>query len=280
MAPKKSTSSRLIPIQRLEASSFANFGQVIQNPATHDGTPVLSTQTANQGTATKYLDITHLTNHYGMSQSAKPAKPVINMFACKPRQLHKDGAKEVFPVSILERHPFTPQTFIPMGLDAEDARTCYLVVVAPTLPLRSRPQDDTLTPAYPTPPPRRKRSLRERLVGARPNPFTNDFTSSTTPAPASPSAPKPKGPGLPDLDNLQAFIARGEQAVTYGPGTWHAPMVVLGDKSIEFIVVQYANGVTVEDCQEVEIEAKPGESGLQVDVSGVLDGAAAPRAKL
>lgn len=89
---------------------------------------------------------------------------------------------------------------------------------------------------------------------------------------------------MPDLSNLKAFIARGDQAVTYGPGTWHAPMVVLGEKPIDFVVVQYMNGVGIEDCQEVEVEASDGGNGLSVDVGGVFtdDGMAseAPKAKL
>jgi len=186
------------------------------------------------------------------------------MFVCKPRQLEQREGKEVFPVKILERHPFTPQTFVPMGLGKEDRGTCYLVVVAPTLPLNSRGKNGSIDPAYPLPPPRRKRSLKERLLGTRPNPFTNDHGSRTT-AVASDEM-KPKGPGLPDLDDIRAFIARGDQAVTYGPGTWHAPMVVLGQKAIEFVVVQYANGVALEDCQEVLIDVQEGDGGLVVDV--------------
>lgn len=50
-------------------------------------------------------------------------------------------------------------------------------------------------------------------------------------------------------------------AVTYGPGTWHAPMVVVGEKPIDFVVVQYANGVGVEDCQEIILKAEDGEKG-------------------
>ena len=41
--------------------------------------------------------------------------------------------------------------------------------------------------------------------------------------------------------------------VTYGVGTWHAPMVVLGDERVDFVVTQWANGREGEDCQEVEI---------------------------
>jgi ureidoglycolate lyase len=56
---------------------------------------------------------------------------------------------------------------------------------------------------------------------------------------------------LPDLKNLRAFVATGNQAVTYGAGTWHAPMVVVGDRAIDFVVVQFANEVGIEDCQEI-----------------------------
>lgn len=62
--------------------------------------------------------------------------------------------------------------------------------------------------------------------------------------------------GPPDLCNLKAFVAHGAQAVTYGAGTWHAPMVVLGTKRIDFVVVQFANGVPEDDCQEVGLEGQ------------------------
>lgn len=273
MARKISSSSRIIPVSDLDPASFSPFGEVIQNPETHNGTPSLQRVEANQGSAAKWLNVTKMRNWYEFGSSKKPASVSMNMFVCKPRALeHRDG-KSAFPVKILERHPFTPQTFVPLGLSREDRGTCYLVIVAPTLPVQSRSgkDDGGQGPAYPVPPPRRKRSLRERLLGARPNPFTNDFTTSTTPfAAASPSDPKPKGPGLPDLENIRAFIARGDQAVTYGPGTWHAPMVVLGEKAIDFVVVQYANGVAVEDCQEVEMHAEAGGPGLGVEIGDFI----------
>lgn len=281
MAPKISASSRSIPISDLTPAAFEGFGEVIQNPATHDAKPGLQRVEANQGSATKWLDVTRLNSWYERGQSGKPARVAMNMFVCKPRQLERRNGKEVFPVKILERHPFTPQTFVPLGLGKEETSTCYLVLVAPTLPLQSRKEssDEDLQPPYPVPPPRRKRSLKERLLGTRPNPFTNDFAPTTTPPVHSPADPKPKGPGLPDLDNIKAFIARGDQAVTYAPGNWHAPMVVLGEKPIDFVVVQYMNGVAVEDCQEVELESLAGEVGLVVDVGG-FGPAQSPRPKL
>ncbi|KAK4549095.1 hypothetical protein LTR36_007551 [Oleoguttula mirabilis] len=283
MTPSISGSSRTIPVIDLDPASFAPFGEVVQNPSTHDGTPNLQRVEANQGSAVKWLNVTKMRNWYDLGSSRKPASVSMNMFVCKPRSLeHKDG-KSVFPVKILERHPFTPQTFVPLGLSKKDRGTCYLVIVAPTLPLRSRSvkQEGGLKPIYPVPLPERKRSLRERLLGARANPFTNDFTSSTTPAAVpSPGESKPKGSGLPDLENIRAFIARGDQAVTYGPGTWHAPMVVLGEKAIDFIVVQYANGVAMEDCQEIEIYAGNGGEGLRVAVDDVGEQQTSARAKL
>lgn len=40
--------------------------------------------------------------------------------------------------------------------------------------------------------------------------------------------------------------------MTYAPGTWHAPMIVVGERDIDFVVLQWANGVAAEDCQEVD----------------------------
>lgn len=197
----------------------------------------------------------------------------MNLFVCKPRVLTKDdNGREVFQVGIMERHPYTPQTFVPLGVGKEDVgNTRYLVIVAPTLPATLRAKEERADKPYPVDVPRaRKRSLKERLLGARPNPFTNDYVPATKPTSSTtlPSSQRPKGSGLPDLKNIRAFIARGDQALTYGPGTWHAPMVVLGEKSVEFVVVQYANGVGDEDCQECELDAVDGD-GIVVDVGRV-----------
>ncbi|KAK0308830.1 hypothetical protein LTR01_004709 [Friedmanniomyces endolithicus] len=279
MAPRVSASSRVIRAEVLDPTVFAPFGDVIQNPATHGDLPRLPRVEANQGSATKWLEVTKMRSWYDLGRSRKRAEVAMNMFVCKPRQLEQKAGSVVFPVKILERHPFTPQTFLPLGVDRA-AETCYLVIVAPTLPLRSRKgSDESLNPPYPVPPPRRRRSLRERLLGARPNLFTNDSSSRTTPTEIVSSGSGRKGPGLPDLERIRAFIARGDQAITYGAGTWHAPMVVLGQKAIDFVVVQYMNGVAIEDCQECELEAESGGDGLAVDLDGFVGNVAA-RAKL
>jgi ureidoglycolate lyase len=282
MAPKMSASNQHVHVEPLSPSAFEGFGEVVQNADQHTGDPArVQRVEANQGSAVKWIDIARMPNWYGGVASRRAADIKVNMFVCKPRRLERRGGKAVFPVKILERHPYTPQMFVPTGLDREDKNTCYLVIVAPTLP--SSPSRDR-EPAYPLPPPmpKRKRSLKERLLGARPNPFTNDHSASTTPtSTTTSSAPRPKGPGLPDLGRIRAFIARGDQSVVYGAGTWHAPMVVLGAKPIEFVVVQWMNGVALDDCQEVEFDASGADGGLVVYLEGVLEGGGAVvRAKL
>lgn len=66
------------------------------------------------------------------------------------------------------------------------------------------------------------------------------------------------GRGLPDLRGLKAFVADSTQAVTYGAGTWHSPMVTLGEPGtiLDFVVFQFGSGEGIEDCQLVEFESK------------------------
>lgn len=156
----------------------------------------------------------------------------MTMFSCFPRKLRPfaaaDGERSVFDVRILERHPFTTQTFTPMDLSSqaragELEEPVFLVVVAPSL----KGVVTTATMA---------RDGREETVTIR---------------------------DPPDLHNARAFVARGGQAVTYGAGTWHAPMVVVGPRRVDFMVVQFVNGVADEDCQEAAF----GE-GIVVDLGG------------
>lgn len=270
-----------VKLEHLNQDAFAPFGTVIQNPVHISGRKnehQLKVVEANQGSALKYINISHLTNHYGSAPSGKPAKSVVNMFVCKPRKLRSrradsgivtdqvvgSEAEHVFDVRILERHPYTPQTFVPVGVAKNDVKTKYLVIVAPTLSGTSiAPSNRTL---------RRRRSIFF--------PWSSSSTSSPAETNLDPYAPKPKGTGLPDLRNARAFLADGGQAVTYGPGTWHAPMVVLGDTSIDFVVVQYANGVGDEDCQEVLPRNEAGGEGLSVVVEVIPESPRPLRAKL
>ncbi|KAF8848741.1 ureidoglycolate hydrolase [Acephala macrosclerotiorum] len=219
----ESTERVVLEPQLLCESSFSDFGTVIENRAPSLIPSRSITQLppnaiqANQGSALKYLDVTHIKDYYASAPSMMPSKAVMNMFVCAPRTLlpgQNSRIEGLFLIEILERHPYTTQTFIPLGLsplEAQQAR--YLVIVAPSLPPSSADAD------LPVPP------------------LTVDGASLP-------------GRGLPDLGGIKAFVATGSQAVTYGAGTWHAPMVVVGERPIDFVVVQFANGVGIEDCQE------------------------------
>jgi len=224
-----------VETQQLTGRLFADFGTVIENPApgripSHEKHALPGAILVNQGTAAKYVDVSKITNFYGDAPSRVEAKAVMNMFVCSPRDLDDGkadaaGLEGFFPVKILERHPFTSQTFIPLGLSKKEMNeTRYLVIVAPSLP--PSPRDNS----FPVP------------VGVGP------------------------GCGMPDLQRIRAFVADGSQSVTYGAGTWHAPMVVVGTKAVDYVVVQYANGVDIEDCQEVVLQADDDREGISVRV--------------
>jgi ureidoglycolate lyase len=268
---------KLAPSRRIAVSSrptrdsdFAEFGEIIHNPALHEpSSDEFRSTSANQGTATKWLNISNVVNHYHLAPSQVTARPVMNMFVCEPRELLQREGTHLFPVGILERHPFTSQTFIPLGVDPDDADTRYLVIVAPTLPAYAGDELANATPILPVPSPQRRKSLLDRLLLTRTNRFVgSNAMKASEPLDRYGRSMAFKGPGEPDLANLRAFVLRGDQAVTYGAGTWHAPMVVLGRRTIDFVVVQHANDVPLEDCQEILIGASDGGSGIMVDVGG------------
>ncbi|KAL9027821.1 MAG: hypothetical protein Q9196_003718, partial [Gyalolechia fulgens] len=228
MAPSLPSPTLTIQPTLLSQSTFTPFGTVIECPlpsstSTLPSPPPRSPNVvpANQNTALKYLDVTDMRNLYDSAPSKVPSKAVMNMFSCFPRTLGNSSALpagDLFDVEVLERHPYTTQTFIPLSASSPEPSipSQYLVIVASTLPPTADPPFDTSGP--------------------------------------------------PDLRNLKAFWAHGGQAVTYGAGTWHAPMVVIGDARIDFVVVQFANGVVEEDCQEVELNAGAKGKYLRVNV--------------
>ena len=238
MAPPAHAS--LLTLEPLSQEAFSQFGSVISNPAPHITPNATLSQLppgavpANQGSAHKYPDITSLVNLYISAPSGAASWAAMSMFVCAPRVLQQssqaqDGSSSRrFPVAILERHPFTSQTFIPLGLSANGpSPTRYLVIVAPSL---------------------------DRAAGGADA--------------ASPEARR-VGQNLPDLARMRAFVATGAQGVTYGPGTWHAPMVVVGHDAVSFVVAQYVNGVAEEDCQEVAWDGSAADALIRVAVPDV-----------
>lgn len=190
-------SSEVKPVKAtpLSPESFAEFGGVISSSHQLNTHPVTS---ANYGTAKKLFRVSPIVNNFDKCPSRVSSTPNFNLFRCSPPdhilEYNVNGIEgnTRYLATVLERHPFSTQTFLPMGRD-KDAKA-YIVIVA-----------------------------------------------------------KNRSDGLPDMNTVQAFVARGDQAVTYGAGTWHAPMVVLGD-TVDFAVFINENGQPNEDVQETYFE--------------------------
>lgn len=181
----------------LTPENFKVYGGVIS--ADHQIKNVQSSA-ANYGTAQKIHKVAPVVNNYAQCPSKKTPKANWNIFRCTaPKHLiTTTGSSKTYKSTVLERHPFTTQTFIPMGQDL--SKKSYLVIVAKT-----------------------DESSAERL---------------------------------PDSSQVKAFICKGNQSITYGAGTWHAPMVVIDEDvpHIDFAVFIHENGVPDEDCQECYFE--------------------------
>lgn len=140
--------------QPLTAAAFAHFGEVLEAPAA-PGRAYFDRALANRRPA------------------ASPSLSIVLKEPAAPLPLRS---------AVMERHPFSSQSFIP--LDA--AR--WLVVVAPREP----------------------------------------------------------GGGGPDMAGARAFLARGDQGVTYGVSVWHHPLTVL-DRAARFAVAMWRDGTAADD---------------------------------
>ncbi|KAI5856981.1 putative ureidoglycolate hydrolase [Tricharina praecox] len=140
---KTLTAPPSLPVLRLEPftpAAFAPFGVCIETPrasTSPTNTSFPPAINANQGTALKYPHISSIVHTYPPPTPSTPeATHNLHLFSCSPRALPPSGE---FAVRILERHPCTTQTFIPLAFsDAASSDTpeaeaaAYVVIVAPT----------------------------------------------------------------------------------------------------------------------------------------------------
>lgn len=131
VAPKTSSLQGIvIPVLPLTPEAFAPFGHVIQAYGDHTAAPKgIRITPANAGTASKFHKLSLLASSYPSDAGATAA---ISVYRCQPlTQIATDGT---VGLTTLERHPFTNQTFIPMGPGAGEGlgetAEKYLVVVA------------------------------------------------------------------------------------------------------------------------------------------------------
>ena len=224
--PELQVEPKIINARPLSNAEFAPFGNVLENPGTNsdDKNSRAVAALVNQGTAFLYPNISPVITRYHESSNPFDSMIVMSLFSCLPRQLENAADSQdiqksrmvegLLDLSVLERHPYTTQTFIPLGLDRSSNSTKYLVVVAPA----------KLSP--------------------------------------------PEEAGMPDISSIQAFLGRGSQGVTYGVGTWHTSMAVIGDSPVDFVVLQYKNQVAQDDCEEIVLVPVK-KTGIQIAVPHV-----------
>lgn len=133
--PTFEISDRREPItaEPLTPEAFAPFGSVISpDHLGKDGKS--NSAAANQGTAVKFIQVSASESHYSKAPSGKvPAHTNWNLFRCSP-PMHLMTAVEGSPEKVeylskvLERHPFSTQTFLPLGR-AKDQQG-FLVIVS------------------------------------------------------------------------------------------------------------------------------------------------------
>ncbi|KAJ8100984.1 ureidoglycolate hydrolase [Lipomyces tetrasporus] len=111
-----------IVAEELTPEAFSKFGYVIS--ATHQAPKVAP---GTHGLAFRQSDVSVPVNNYGNSHFKTEAPCAFNLqrFA-PPATLNRE--KGEYLVKVIERHPYTTQTFFPMGVDASEP--AYLVIVA------------------------------------------------------------------------------------------------------------------------------------------------------
>lgn len=108
--------------------AFAPFGGVMS--ADHQITNAKKSS-ANYGTATKIHKVAPIVNDYAKSPSGIKATANWNIFRCTPPKhliITLSNNRKIYVSKVLERHPFSTQTFVPMGQNAQTLS--YLVIVA------------------------------------------------------------------------------------------------------------------------------------------------------
>ncbi|KAL6878811.1 ureidoglycolate hydrolase [Trichoderma novae-zelandiae] len=218
-----------ITAERLTQEAFSPFGDVISNPRpdvhpssfdAHASSLPPNAFSANQGSAIQYRNVSRLGNLYGQAPSGK-GEPVMSVFVCAARGGTDTSSSQ----------PSSPSS-------SSSGKSTFTVRHLERHPFTAQ----TFTPI--------KSTASTYLVVVAPS-LPASPQDQDLPVPSGDGLP---GRGLPDLGRLRAFIATDSQAVTYGAGTWHSPMVVLGQAGtrLDFVVSQFASGVAIEDCQLLE----------------------------
>ncbi|KAJ3767438.1 galactose-binding domain-like protein [Lentinula raphanica] len=127
----KPMSKTIIPVLPLSPEAFAPFGQVIQAYGDPAAAPKgVKITPANAGTASKFHKLALLAASYPENAGATTG---LSVYRCQPSKDINENDRTL-TLTVLERHSFTNQAFIPMGSGPGEGLTDpghrYLVVVA------------------------------------------------------------------------------------------------------------------------------------------------------
>ncbi|CCH40620.1 hypothetical protein BN7_154 [Wickerhamomyces ciferrii] len=116
----------------LTPEAFKDYGTIIS--ADHQIGSV-EQSSANYGTAIKVHKVSKIENNSNLAPSKNIARANWNIFRCSP-PTHLFSKNEdqdiVYRSKVLERHPFSTQTFLPMG--ASKDLNAYIVICAKSKP--------------------------------------------------------------------------------------------------------------------------------------------------
>ena len=126
--------TRIVVCEPLTPAAYAAYGGMISTDVVTDRTVVV-----NNGTARRTPEVVPTINNYDKAPSGTPGRTVLNVSYASPREVvpwqGKEGTvaaettetsgKRVLRIKMLERHPYSTQSFIPMGGNVK-----YLVVVS------------------------------------------------------------------------------------------------------------------------------------------------------
>ncbi|KAF5095382.1 hypothetical protein D0Z00_003162 [Geotrichum galactomycetum] len=224
----------------LTPEAFAPFGSVI-SPG-HLGADASNTAAANQGTAVKFIGVSHSRNLYSAAPSGKlPQQTNWNLFRCSPptHLFSNEGepGKRVYLAKVLEQHPYSSQTFLPLGRDA--TKPAYIVIVS----LKDKgPQKLSITNENPRAPATAATSSstetgRSSAVGSGPASMLTVELAAAAAAAAMALQQQQQPHGSDSSGSPAAEIARATAAAT--PGTYHQQQQQ--DHNGRFVAASYSS---------------------------------------
>lgn len=123
-------SNIIIQSVKLTQKAFSQYGVAM---SVNDLIETANQENVNQGSAIKLCKIAPCENHFNKAPSGHTATTNWNIFRCA---VAKDkftddynGNGTTYVCKVLEKHPYSTQTFVPMARDEE--KNAYMVICAP-----------------------------------------------------------------------------------------------------------------------------------------------------